>query len=202
MKKNKDQTTATAEWLQLHMQNSWCAQKLFTTQGTYSFSSTVNIEYNLFLFQGDLHNPLSLTSGNYSAVHPHPSLKVKAILYKTEGFQVKYYSEHSFFFPPPENDTLFLQAKPQETERKIINSGFQSVCQWVAMCSALPTKAEFLTDSTTEIAKSLIRYRLPRLGYWWRPDTAFIWILTLSFMFVTLSFQYVILVCTTTYPSQ
>lgn len=118
MKKNKDQTTATAEWLQLHMQNSWCAQKLFTTKGTYSFSSTVNIEYNLFLFQGDLHNPLSLTSGNYSAVHPHPSLKEKAILYKTEGFQVKYYSEHSFFFHPQRMTPYFYKQNHKKLKEK------------------------------------------------------------------------------------
>lgn len=69
-------------------------------------------------------------SRSYSAIHPHAFKKKKKILYKTEGFQTKYYSEHYLFFLFLQRMalTLFLQAKPQQIKRKIISLGFQSVC--------------------------------------------------------------------------
>lgn len=75
---------------------------------------------------------------------------------------------------------MFLEAKPQQTERKTINLVFQSVRQWVAACSVLLTEAEFLIDIVTVIAKSQIPMDYPDLVTLQRPDTAFIKVPMLS----------------------
>lgn len=72
-------------------------------------------------------------------------------------------------------------------KEKTISLGFLRVCQWVAACSILPNTAEFLIDITIVIAKSLIPYGLPRLGYLWRQDTAFISVFNYHLHYIVIS---------------
>lgn len=132
----------------------------------------------------------------YSAIPPHTSLKKSYTNLK--DFRLNITLSILFFYRVLL--TLFLQANPQQTERKTINLGFQSVLQWVAVCSILPTEAEFLTDITIVIVITKVGYTmdfqtwlLVETRYNFHQSSYVIIYIILSFCYCSMWFWYTLL---------
>lgn len=195
----KDQITSTAKRLQLpYAEFPMCSETFFTIKGNFFFSLYSN-QTSLVRLPRRSTKPI-VTYVQKLHSHSSPYISKAATQYKCEDFR-QCFSGHSLFYKEL-HLPYFYRQNHNKMKEKTINLGFLSVCQWVAACSILPNKAEFLIDITIVIAKSLITKSGKSVGYLWRPDTAFISVLNYHLHYIVISLlQFVLLIHVTTNPS-